>query len=237
MLNDNPLILMYHSVDDKKLDRLSGIRVNIKTFEKQIAYLAKRHYHSFTLSEMIEQKETLPPKSVVITFDDGYKDNVTNALHILQKYNFKATLFLVIQRENNDWAIHRKVKNANIVNTIEKLSDDDVRELLASGLIEIGAHTVWHKNFETLSREEKEEEIMQSKVLIEKNFNIDCKTFSYPFGMMAKNDHLLVEKAGFIGAVTTERRRVNFTTDNLFLLPRVAIKNEYFKFIYKLFTV
>ena len=225
---------MYHSVNNKKLKRLKGLRVSVKNFEKQIAYLHKKGYKSYTLSDMIEKSESLPPKSVVITFDDGYRDNLTNALPILQKYNFKATVFVIINRFDNDWSIHRREKNAGIVDKIEKLSDDNIRTLLKSGLIEIGAHTLWHKNFSKQKTQEKKFEIEESKRIIEDSFGLECKTFSYPFGIYEKGDEKLVREAGFIGAVTTEKKGVDFDSDTLFLLPRVAVKDEYFKFIYKL---
>jgi len=233
-LQTNTLILMYHSIDNKKLKRLKGIRVSIKNFDKQIAYLSKNNYKSYTLSEMIEQKEKLPPKSVVITFDDGYKDNFTNALAILKKYDFKATIFVITNRFDNDWSLHRKAKNANIVNYIDKLSDEDIKNLLNSGLIEIGAHTINHKNFSKLTLQEKEYEILESKKILEEKFNITCKTFSYPFGIYEKGDEEIVKKAGFIGAVTTEVRKVDLKTDSMFLLPRINIKDGYFKFLYRL---
>jgi len=225
---------MYHSIDNIKLKRLKGIRVSIKNFEKQISYLSSNNYKSYTLSEMIEQKEKLPPKSVVITFDDGYKDNFTNALAILKKYNFKATIFVITNRFDNDWSLHRKAKNANIVNHIDKLSDEDIKNLLNSGLIEIGAHTINHKNFSKLTLQEKEYEISESKKILEEKFNITCKTFSYPFGIYEKDDEEIVKKAGFIGAVTTEVRKVDLKTDSMFLLPRINIKDGYFKFLYRL---
>ncbi len=233
-LQNNPLILMYHSINNQKLKRLSGIRVSIKNFEKQIAYLSRNGYTSYTLNEMIEQKDKLPPKSVVITFDDGYKDNITNALPILKKYNFKATIFVIINRFDNDWSLYRKTKNANIVNHIDKLGDNDIKNLLESGLIEIGAHTINHKNFCKISLEEKKEEIIKSKKILEEKFDIICKTFSYPFGIYEKDDEEIVKEAGFIGAVTTEVRKVDLGADSMFLLPRINIKDGYFKFIYRL---
>lgn len=226
-----PLILMYHSIDDTPLKRLKGIRVSKKMFEKQIAFLKESGYTSFTLSELVEKKDELPYKSVVITFDDGYKDNLTNALPILQKYNFKATLFLVENREDNDWAVFRKEKNRGIVDKIPKLSDEDVKTLLDSKLIEIGAHTLNHKNFTTLSYEEKIEEIQQSKEALQCKFSFTCKSFSYPFGIYAKNDEQIVKNLGFLCAVTTEQRATNFQKDSLFLLPRLAIKNSFSSFL------
>ncbi len=225
---------MYHSIDNTKLKRLRGIRVTPKNFDKQLSYLAKKGFKSYTLSEMIEQRDSLAQNSVVITFDDGYKDNLTNALPLLQKYGFKATIFTIINRFDNDWSLHRKAKNAGIVNKIDKLSDEDIETLLKSGLIEIGAHTIEHKNFSRISKEEKKKEIMESKKILEQKFAIECKTFSYPFGIYDKGDEDLVKEAGFIGAVTTEVRRVDLDKDDLFLLPRVNVKDEYLKFIYKM---
>ena len=232
-MKNNPLILMYHSIDNTKLKRLKGIRVSPKNFEKQISYLAKKGFKSYTLSEMIEQKDTLEAKSVVITFDDGYRDNLANALPILKKYGFKATIFVIINRFDNDWSLHRKEKNAGIVNKIEKLSDADIKTLLKSGRIEIGAHTMEHKNFLKISQNEKKQEIVKSKEILEQKFNIECKTFSYPFGIYKSGDEKLVKDAGFVGAVTTEVRRADLNKDSLFLLPRVNVKDEYLKFIYK----
>ena len=231
---NNPIILMYHSIDNKKLKRLKGIRVSVKNFERQIAYLSKNGYHSLTLSEMIENRDNLPRKSVVITLDDGYKDNLTNALPILQKYNFKATIFVIVNRFDNDWSIYRKAKNANVVNHIDKLSDSDIKTLIKSGLIEIGAHTMNHKNFSKLSLRQKEDEILESKKTLEEKFAITCKTFSYPFGIYDRGDEDLVKKLGFIGATTTQMAQVDLQKDSLFLLPRIAIKNSYLKFIYKM---
>ncbi|MCF6172677.1 MAG: polysaccharide deacetylase family protein, partial [Campylobacteraceae bacterium] len=84
------------------------------------------------------------------------------------------------------------------------------------------------------SIKEKEEEILKSKEILESRFGIECKTFSYPFGIYKKGDEELVKKCGFIGTVTTETRRVDLQTDSMFLLPRINIKDEYFKFIYKM---
>ena len=232
--NSEVLILMYHSIDTPKLKKLKGIRVSPKNFEKQLKYLSKKGYKSYTLSEMIENKDSLAKKSVVLTFDDGYRDNFTNAFEILKKYGFKATIFVIINRFHNDWSIHRKAKNAGIVDKIDKLSDDEIRYMLKSGLIEIGAHTLNHKNFKKLSKEEKEKEMIESKKILEDKFGIECKTFSYPFGIFENGDEKLVEDAGFIGAITTENKKADLKRDNLFLLPRVAVKDSYLKFIWKM---
>ncbi|MBD3843814.1 MAG: polysaccharide deacetylase family protein, partial [Campylobacterales bacterium] len=169
-----PRILMYHMIrehiDGKKFNSL---RVFPDMFEKQIKYLSENGWHSFTMREAIANRDKLPEKSVVITFDDGYRDNLTNAFPILKKYNFKATIYLVNDRHDRDWSGYRKIKNEGAgLKDEPKLSDDDVRELIKSGLIEIGAHTVTHANLSTLGNNDSYNEICKSKELIEKEFNI-----------------------------------------------------------------
>ncbi len=172
---------MYHSIDTPKLPRLRGIRVSPKNFDKQLNYFAKKGYKSYTLSEAILNRDSLDEKNLVITIDDGFRDNLTNALPILKKYNFKATIFVVINRFDNDWAVYRKSKNRGIVDKIEKLSDKDIEILLNSGLVEIGVHTLNHKNFSKLSKEEKIEEIVKSKEALEKRFNIEVQDLFLSF--------------------------------------------------------
>ena len=107
-----PRILMYHMISNHiKGAKFNGLRVNPKDFESQIAYLHVNGWTFFTMNELIEKKDNLPLKSVAITFDDGYEDNITNALPILKKYNAKATIYLVIDRHDREWSSKRKKKN------------------------------------------------------------------------------------------------------------------------------
>lgn len=149
-----PRILMYHMVRDAiPGKKFNSLRVSPKNFEMQIKYLHDNGWKSYSMTEALEQHKYLPEKSVVITFDDGYQDNLINALPILQKYGFKATIYLVNDRYDRDWSGYRKAKNKGAgLKDEPKLSDDEVKELLESGLIEIGAHTLTHANLNTLSR-------------------------------------------------------------------------------------
>ena len=75
-----PRVLMYHMVCDhldKKNSKFNRLRVKPKEFEKQLIWLNKNGFQSFTLSELVNLEE-IPEKSVVLTFDDGYEDNFTN---------------------------------------------------------------------------------------------------------------------------------------------------------------
>ncbi|HBP89235.1 MAG TPA: polysaccharide deacetylase family protein [Nitrospirales bacterium] len=89
------LILYGHRVEDNDEGCLQGLRPS--WLSEQLDYLS-RHYHFLSLSKLLdcyEQQQPIPPKSVVITFDDGFRDNFTNAYPILQRYHVPATVFLV----------------------------------------------------------------------------------------------------------------------------------------------
>ena len=223
-----PRILMYHMIREPiKGKKFNSLRVSPVMFEKQIAYLAQNGWQSFTMSEAMKLKDKLPPKSVVVTFDDGYRDNLINALPILQKYNFKATVYLVVDRHHRDWSGQRKAKNAGAgLKDEPKLSDDEVRALIDSGLIEIGGHTMTHANLSRLTQEQKEYEIAQSKKEIEKKFGIECESFAYPFGIYDDMDKEIVQKSGYKSAVTTKVGIADIKSCDAFEIPRITVSGK-----------
>ena len=89
------LILYGHRVQDDDEGDLQGLRPS--WFDEQLAYLSQ-HYEFLSLSRLIncyEERQPIPPNSVIITFDDGFRDNFTNAYPLLQRYHVPATVFLV----------------------------------------------------------------------------------------------------------------------------------------------
>ncbi|GAA0415190.1 polysaccharide deacetylase family protein [Cocleimonas flava] len=219
--------------------KFNSLRVSPEMFEKQLRYLADNDWQFFTMSELLSNKDQLPEKSIAITFDDGYQDNISNALPLLKKYKAKATIYLVIDRHNREWSSKRKKKNNSGELMAEpKLSDEQVKELLESGLVEIGSHTVTHDNLPTLSEEQKHDEIVGSKKKIEDLFDIKCHSFCYPFGLFDQADLALVESAGYTNATTVETGISNFKETNPYLLKRVTVsgKDNFYAFKLKIKT-
>lgn len=231
-----PRILMYHMISDhKKNTKFNGLRVSPEIFEKQVKYLFDNGWHFFTMTELIDQKDSLPNKSVAITFDDGYEDNLTKALPILKKYNAKATVYLVVDRHNKEWSSKRKKKNNNgELKNEPKLSDEQVKELINSDLIEIGSHTMTHDNLLNLTKEQKKIEIKDSKKAIEDKFKIACKSFCYPFGLYNFDDVDIIKEAGYSNATTTNKGIDNLKSGNLFQLKRITVSGKDNMFAFKL---
>ena len=233
-----PRILMYHMIREPiKGKKFNSLRVSPKQFESQLHYLKKNGWTSFTMSEAYEKRHKLPEKSVVLTFDDGYQDNLINALPLLKKYGFKATLYLVNDRFDRDWSVYRKLKNKGAgLKEEPKLKDTEVELMIQSGLIEIGSHTLTHANLPALEEKQKRVEICKSKQMIEEQFSLECTSFAYPFGMYDETDKKIVQQCGFTHAVTTKPGIVDLVSCHPYEIPRITIsgKDSMLSFVLKL---
>ena len=201
----HPRILMYHMIQwHRPGSALNGLRVPPEMFEAQLQWLRSHGWSFYTVSELIEQWNQLPEKSVALTFDDGYRDNLEHALPLLEKYDARATLYLVWDREI-DWAPQKKAHhNSGELLTEPKLSDEDVAQLVRSGRFEIGGHTLTHLNMVKSDATTKRRELTDSKQRIESLFQTSVRSFAYPFGLYAPEDVELVREAGYTSAVTVE---------------------------------
>lgn len=120
---------MYHSVSDEPFNPDgSELSVLPEQFEKQLAYLQNSGIETVFASELPELDETTGPRRVVLTFDDGYEDNYTEAFPLLKKYGCKATIFMI----------------AGCIDQPGYLTTAQIREMTDSGLVSIQSHTVSH---------------------------------------------------------------------------------------------
>ncbi|MDY6841556.1 MAG: polysaccharide deacetylase family protein [Pseudomonadota bacterium] len=201
---EHPRILMYHMVSEHQPGaKFNKLRVKPDVFEWQIRWLNENGWHFALMSELAEP-EKVPPKTVFLTFDDGFADNYHQAHPILQKYGAKATLYLVVDRFERDWSTAKKAHhNSGELMREPKLSDEQVAEMLASGCWELGGHTLTHANLARLDEKQKFAEIQGCRQQLEARFGGAVSSFAYPFGIYDETDVALVEKAGFTSAVTT----------------------------------
>jgi len=203
---DRPRILMYHLITPHPPGtKYRGLRVPPEMFGRQLAWLQARGFHFATMSELLTGP--VPPRTVVITFDDGYADNFAAAHPLLLKYKAKATLYLVAVRDDgSDWSAKKKAHHDSGELVREpKLTDAQVREMLAAGGVwELGAHTMTHALLPALSPEQRRAEISGSRQRLRDTFHVPVASFAYTFGIWGAPERAAVQEAGFTTAVSTE---------------------------------
>src|SRR5215831_14364836 len=154
--NSHPTVpvYMFHSIADCDKTPYGHLSIPVRTFDSELAYLRKRNFRTITLEDLynyLAAGEEVPPKSIVLTFDDGYLDNWVNVFPILKKYEMNATIFVVPEfvdpctnlrpTLSDMWAGKAK---------IDELSDrgflswNEMREMQNSGLVDIQSHSLTH---------------------------------------------------------------------------------------------
>lgn len=198
-----PRVLMYHMVSERKSGaKFNALRVDPAMFERQLRWLRGEGFRFVTMAELMAGP--VPPKSVAITFDDGYLDNYTHAFPLLKRYGAKATLYLVVDRHDRDWSTYKKAHHASGELMREpKVTDEQVQEMLASGVFELGSHTLTHANLPVLSAEMRQRELSVSRSQLQSLFGVRVDSFAYPFGLFGEADVEAARAAGYTNAVTT----------------------------------
>jgi peptidoglycan/xylan/chitin deacetylase (PgdA/CDA1 family) len=178
-------------------------------FDEQLTYLEQHGYTVIDMSEAVAGLHggPLPPKPVVITFDDGFADQM-NAFEILRRHNMKATFYIINGGEASRWCIGAGRRYGDPLQPPGGCGDaylswDQVRELDRSGLITIGGHTLDHENLAGLSEDEQRQEIFDSKAGIEQQLGHPIHDFAYPYGAYDYTSVELVREAGYDTAVST----------------------------------
>jgi peptidoglycan/xylan/chitin deacetylase (PgdA/CDA1 family) len=179
-------------------------------FATQLQTIQSKGYTTITMGDLISylDREVNPPqKSVVITFDDGY-ENQMQAFSLLEQYHMYATFYIIDGGPKSNWCIGAG-RQYNLPSQPPGgcgdgyLTWDQVRQLDKSGLIDIGFHTIDHPDLITLSPDEQWYEINSGKSIIESELGHPVYDFAYPYGDFDATTISLVERAGFRSAVTT----------------------------------
>lgn len=192
-------VLLYHSVTDNIVqDEWMEATLPKDMFERQMRHLAENRYNIVDCRkavEYLERREKMPPKTVVITFDDGYRDNYLSAWPILKKYGFCATIFVTLNFLR-DYSGDGRF-----------LSCSELRDMKKSGGIDIGCHGLTHRALTGLNIEELCRETIQVKQELEGVICDKVDLFAYPFGHSVSYNIYTIKQlkaAGFKGAVNTE---------------------------------
>lgn len=201
---------MYHEVE-AGVPSGYGYAVSLEKFRQQIRILKEAGYEAVTLRELasaMKGKGKLPPKPVVVTFDDGYEGTARNALPVMQEHGMRGVLFAIAGRigGRNDW--DRKSGGPEL----PLMGEAEIRRLLAAGW-ELGAHTVSHPRLTTLAPREAQMEIWSSKETLEEKFKTPVDSLSYPYGAHSPDLCEMVRKAGYKAGVTIFSSAPSVTAD------------------------
>ncbi len=200
-------ILMYHYVEYVK-DEGDTIRKSLNIipfiFDAQVKTLKDAGFSFVTqqeLADALDNKFVLPERSIMLTFDDGYRDFYTDVFPILKKYNAKAVVYVV----------------PNFLNKPNNLDIWQIKEMLKSGLVEVGAHTMDHSYLVGLPLKNIKYEVEESKKYLEENLGIKVVSFAYPYGVFDDTTMNVVKDAGFTSAVTTVSGKYVMDINRFFL--------------------
>ncbi len=209
-------ILTYHRFVPKKR-RCDKLAVTADAFAKQLAYLRDNNYAVIDfprLADFIEGKAAIPPKSVILTIDDGYRSTYDVAYPILRKYRQKATVFVY----------------TDFIGAGTGLTWKQMKEMVSSGLIDIQPHSVTHSDL-TIRLEGETNQAYQARISEELRYparqikgrlGLPIHTFSYPYG--AENDTVLAAaKAAGYRLATTVTRGSNPSFAHPFVLRRSQV--------------
>jgi peptidoglycan/xylan/chitin deacetylase (PgdA/CDA1 family) len=223
----HPRILMYHMVSEPRAGaKFNKLRVAPARFEAQLAWLAANGWH-FALMSELAGAAALPEKTVILTFDDDYEDNLLNADPIMARYGACATLYLVEDRFDRDWSTSKKAHHdSGELMREPKLTDGQIEAMLASGRWELGGHTRTHANLARVDDDTRRAEIADARRSLGRRFGVTIDSFAYPFGIYGAADVAVVRKAGFRTAVTTVEGISRDPGGDALELPRVKISGK-----------
>lgn len=210
---------MYHRIADIPGDRNS---LPVEKFIEQLEYLHHNGYQTVTMNDVYmhyTKQKKLPTKSVLLTFDDGYKDNYITALPLLKKYKMSAVVFPIsnwIGRENQWEDFH---KAATLTMTL-----DELKSWQKNGM-EIASHTVNHPFLSTCKGSQLQAELLESKNYLSKELNTSIDFLCYPYGNFNKETMLIAKNVGYKAAFAIFDQ-VPIWHINLFALPRIQISSR-----------
>lgn len=185
---------MYHSISDKKTIEKSDLwSLNSKIFSSHLVFLKDSNLEILSSQNLISN---IPKEGVVITFDDGLKDNFDVAAPILLEMKIPFTVFIVPLFLNQSFGNYMNV--------------EDLKELAKNPLVTIGSHSFSHKVLSHCDKLTQQKEIFESKKIIEDHIGKPVDMFAYPHGIFNGNIRSLVADAGY---------KVAFTSVNSFNSP------------------
>lgn len=210
-------VLHYHRISDAP----DSLAVSPARFAQQMHHLAENGWTVLDLVGATEQLQagTLPDRAVALTFDDGYRDVVDNALPVLEAHGATATAFVVTGAADGTCTFPWYQEQPEMIAWADIVALDR-----CSGL-RFEAHSLTHPDLRSLSDQAARAEIVGSKTELEQRLGRAVSAFCYPVGLYGDRERRLVREAGFRVAVSCEPG-VNEPSSDLYALRRTQVEHH-----------
>ena len=212
-------VLLYHAFGDEP--RASRFVLSPSSLRLQLRVLALLGYRVTAFDKLVQSLRSgkpLPPRTVVLTADDGYTDNRVLAA-ALARHRFRGTIFLVSDRLGRrvDWTDSEELVDRPLL-TAEQVAD-------LGPSLELGAHTCTHVSLPDAADDAIEAEVRGCREELERVLGAPVVSFAYPFGRHDPRAVAAVRRAGFAGACTVAGRPARLSDDPL-QVPRIEIERS-----------
>ncbi len=211
-------ILGYHNVGDQS----NSLTVSAENFRAHIECLLGLGFRILSMSQwyaLCTERNRIPDKCVVLTFDDGYRSMLTEVAPILEEYGIEATVFVVSDAvgTTNGYDLSLGAPEMRM------LDWGELAELRERGW-DIQSHSRRHYAMSELSDEQIRDELTGSRAILEERLGVTVKFFCYPYGVFRKNTIELLKKTGYAAAVSCWAGTVSeWSGQDLYRLPRVMM--------------
>ena len=222
-------VLMYHKIPNVPLATKHQTYVTKDNFARHLAYFKKRKLTPITFADYLKFASgefplaDFPRRPLILTFDDGYLDNYTNLLPLMQQYGYRGVLYLLgdFEIRYNKWDadFDPEEPRSEIMDLAQK------QAFVAAGW-EIGAHTMSHPRLTTLPLPEATAEIQRSKTALEAALHTEIGSFAYPYGDCNEAVKNAVRAAGFALGIATDTGGLRIEDDRMQVFRVNMFPNE-----------
>lgn len=207
-------VLMYHKVVDAPLDTPHRIFVTVETFRSHLATFRRRGLTSLAFADLLDFKEgrrpltEFPRRPVILTFDDGYENNLTKAAPLLKEFGFRGVLYLLARHDlrTNTW-------DEGAAPQVPLMTAAQRQELMATEAFEIGSHGFNHARLPAMDEESAQHELRDSKRALEQEFGRPIHSFAFTYGDIDTRSARQAREAGYAYALNTDRGAIHIEED------------------------
>ena len=198
-------VIMYHRFIEQESEKgVHGTWLPVAMFEKHLKLMKWLGYETLTFADLADKgfihRLQYGKKYLMITVDDGYRDNLTRMLPLLEKYGYKAVVYIVTGEDHNRWDVEHPTHPDT---PVALMSGDEIKALVASGHVEIGGHTLTHPRLSTLAPAQQEYEIRTNKERLEQLLGQSLLSLADPYGDLNESAKAQADVAGYRYAVAT----------------------------------